>query len=325
VARVLVVPVAAIDKMHAENKGIPLGVLWQSIADRIKSSDFNERMETARKEMKPKLTAALARQLIAQGYEAQAADGTAGRVAGINVDESKMAPTDAVLRISFNEVGMYSARFSKDYVPRVNLSAYLVRGQTEDSLYNETLYYGADSSGEASWSLPANPDPHVNNRYDQIVSDRAETTITVINAMKSLDLCAPGDTTCAVESLVRLQVVRADMKAKGASTDQTDVIGLDAYIARASAAAGDAASLMNAVGAAAIGAIASNAGNATTKFEMAPAKFNYLFGNVTSGEHNSARSNQLALEMKRLGLSNDLSGQIILLEHFEKSSKPKVT
>jgi hypothetical protein len=102
----------------------------------------------------------------------------------------------------------------------------------------------------------------VNTRYDRIVSDRAETTITAINAMKSLDLCAPGDTTCAAGSLVQLQAVRADMKAKGASTDQTDVIGLNAYIARASAAAGDASSLMNAVGAAAIGATASNAGNA---------------------------------------------------------------
>lgn len=154
------VPVAPIDKMHTENKGIPLGVLWQSIADRIKSSDFNERMETARKDMGPKLTEALVRQLIAQGYEAQAADGTAGQPAGSSVDESILPPTDAVLRISLNEVGMYSARFSKDYVPRVNLSAYLTRGQTEDSLYSETLYYGADASGEASWSVPANPDHH---------------------------------------------------------------------------------------------------------------------------------------------------------------------
>jgi hypothetical protein len=78
VVRVLVVPVASIDKMHTENKGMPLGVLWQSIADRIKSSDFNERMETARKDMGPKLTTALIRQLTAQGYEAQTADGTAG-------------------------------------------------------------------------------------------------------------------------------------------------------------------------------------------------------------------------------------------------------
>jgi len=101
---------------------------------------------------------ALLRQLIAQGYEAQAAEGTLGQPARPDIDESKLPSTDAVLRIYLNEVGMYSARFSKGYVPRVNLSAYLVRGQTEDSLYSETLYYGADANGEASWSVPANPD-----------------------------------------------------------------------------------------------------------------------------------------------------------------------
>lgn len=160
VTRVVVVPVAPIDKLHTENKGIPLGVLWQSIADRIKSSDFNERMEAARKDMGPSLTMALVRQLTAQGYEAQVAEGTPGQPTRPDIDESKLPSTDAVLRINLNEVGMYSARFSKDYVPRVNLSAYLVRGQTEDSLYSETLYYGADAKGEASWSVPANPDHH---------------------------------------------------------------------------------------------------------------------------------------------------------------------
>ncbi|BEP53038.1 hypothetical protein GmRootV118_02820 [Variovorax sp. V118] len=159
-ARVVVVPVAPIDKLHTENKGIPLGVLWQSIADRIKSSDFNARMETTRKDMGPRLTAALVRQLAAQGYEARALEGAAGRSGLPDIDESQLPESDAVLRISLNEVGMYSARFSKDYVPRVNLSAYLVRGKTEDSLYSETLYYGADASGDASWSVPANPDHH---------------------------------------------------------------------------------------------------------------------------------------------------------------------
>jgi len=52
------------------------------------------------------------------------------------------------------------------------------------------------------------------------------------------------------------------MKAKGITTDQTDLIGLNAYIARASAATGDVLSLKDAIGAAAIGATASNAGNA---------------------------------------------------------------
>ena len=155
VTLVMVVPVAPIDKMHTENKGIPLGVLWQSLADRIKS------MEATRKDMGPKLTAALVRQLAVQGYEAQVVEGASERSAQSAIDESKLPPTHAVLRVYLNEVGMFSARFSRDYVPRVNLSAYLVRGETEDGLYSETLYYGADATNDkASWSVPANPDHH---------------------------------------------------------------------------------------------------------------------------------------------------------------------
>lgn len=185
VTRVVVIPVAPIDKLHTENKGIPLGVLWQSIADRIKSSDFNERMEAARKDMGPSLTMALVRQLTAQGYEAQAAEGTPGQPARPDIDESKLPSTDAVLRIYLNEVGMYSARFSKDYVPRVNLSAYLVRGQTEDSLYSETLYYGADAKGEASWSVPANPD-HYWSSFNELFEHPQEVAQSYDYAVNAL-------------------------------------------------------------------------------------------------------------------------------------------
>lgn len=186
VARVMVVPVGPIDKMHTENKGIPLGVLWQSVADRIKSSDFNERMEATRKDMGPKLTAALVRQLVAQGYEAQVVEGVSGRSAESAIDESKLPPTDAVLRVYFNEVGMFSARFSRDYVPRVNLSAYLVRGETEDSLYSETLYYGADATNEkASWSVPANPDHHWSS-FNELVEHPQEVAQSYDHAVNAL-------------------------------------------------------------------------------------------------------------------------------------------
>lgn len=186
VTRVMVVPVAPIEKMHTENKGIPLGVLWQSVADRIKSSDFNDRMEAARKDMGPKLTAALVRQLVAQGYEAQMVEGVSGRSVESAIDESKLPPTDAVLRVYLNEVGMFSARFSRDYVPRVNLSAYLVRGETEDSLYSETLYYGADATNEkASWSVPANSDHHWSS-FNELVEHPQEVAQSYDHAVNAL-------------------------------------------------------------------------------------------------------------------------------------------
>ena len=154
----MVIPVAPINKLHTENKGIPLGVLWQSIADRVKGSDFNERMESVRKDMGPKLTAALVAQLNAQGYQAQVLDGVV-RPAGSpdNIDLAKLPTSLPVLHVYFNEVGMLSARFSNDYVPRVNVSGYLMSATNGDTVWTDTIYYGADASGDTPTSVPGNP------------------------------------------------------------------------------------------------------------------------------------------------------------------------
>lgn len=158
VTRIMVIPVAPIAKLHTENKGIPLGVLWQSIADRVKGSDFNERMESVRKDMGPRLTAALVAQLNAQGYQAQVLDGVV-RPAGSpdNIDLAKLPTSLPVLHVYFNEVGMLSARFSNDYVPRVNVSGYLMSATNGDTVWTDTIYYGADASGDTPTSVPGNP------------------------------------------------------------------------------------------------------------------------------------------------------------------------
>ncbi|MFL4617874.1 hypothetical protein ACJ6WH_04315, partial [Stenotrophomonas maltophilia] len=51
---------------------------------------------------------------------------------------------------------------------------------------------------------------------------------------------------------------------------------------------------------------------------VAPAKFDYIFGRVRSNEHNSARSTQLFVEMRRLGINDSAFGRKILIEHLDK-------
>lgn len=51
-------------------------------------------------------------------------------------------------------------------------------------------------------------------------------------------------------------------------------------------------------------------------------KFGYLFGEVTSGSHNTARSAQLALQMKTLGIFNNSTGCTLLIESFENMVQP---
>ncbi|WPN51518.1 hemagglutinin repeat-containing protein [Pseudomonas sp. P9_2] len=55
--------------------------------------------------------------------------------------------------------------------------------------------------------------------------------------------------------------------------------------------------------------------------EIAPGKFDYLFGRVASNSHNAARSNQLALEMKRLGVPDNAAGRQMLTDHLTLSAK----
>nr|WP_244979167.1 DUF637 domain-containing protein [Cupriavidus plantarum] len=81
-----------------------------------------------------------------------------------------------------------------------------------------------------------------------------------------------------------------------------------------------------AVGAAAYGKISefltARGATATTgalNVEIASGKFDYLFGRVESGTHNAARSNQLALEMKRLGVPDTDAGRQMLTDHLART------
>ena len=54
------------------------------------------------------------------------------------------------------------------------------------------------------------------------------------------------------------------------------------------------------------------------ELEIDPRKFDYLYGKVKSGEHNTNRSTQLHQMMRRLGLPTNESGTAVLIEHFNK-------
>jgi hypothetical protein len=90
-----------------------------------------------------------------------------------------------VLHVFFYDVGMYSARFSRDYVPRVNVGAYLVRPRSEAELYDATIYYGADSSGNSSTSVPADARYHWSS-FDEIVGNPQEVAGSYDDAVNAL-------------------------------------------------------------------------------------------------------------------------------------------
>lgn len=176
VTTIRVLPVAPVYRLYTENKGVPVGILWQALADRIKSNDFNQRMDATRLALAPRFTDALLKELRAQGFDASVLEGVARPASDMdNIDYDRLPSKDPVLHVYFSELGMLSSRFSLDYLPKVNVQASLIRPGDDDYMYQETIYYGADSSGLASWSIPADP-RHKWSSFDAMV-ERPESVV----------------------------------------------------------------------------------------------------------------------------------------------------
>lgn len=70
----------------------------------------------------------------------------------------------------------------------------------------------------------------------------------------------------------------------------------------------------------ATGPLVNSPESGSPKFEFALSKFDYLFGRVESGTHNTNRSVQLVREMKRLGVIDNTANRQMLMDHFKISA-----
>jgi hypothetical protein len=162
VNKISVLSVTSPAQLYTENKSLligvaPLGVI-QKVQNWQNSKDFTVKMEEERSAMGEKMTAFLVEALEKEGFQTNVIDGPKGPPGDPeNVDYKKLATTGLILHFWFNTVGMYSGPISNDYIPRVNTTAYLLYANNSNYLYNDSLYYGADSRGEAYWSIPADP------------------------------------------------------------------------------------------------------------------------------------------------------------------------
>ncbi len=188
VHRINVLPVRPIERLYTENKGIPVGVLWQALADRIKSNSFTELMDETRKNMGPRMTAALVRRLKEQGFEARVLDGVDRPAKSPeDIDYARIPGDDPVLHVHFYDVGMYSSRFSLAYKPRVNVGVAFLRPRDEEYLYSESIYYGADADAgpPTSGSVPAD-ERHVWTSFDEMVRKSDDVARSYEDAVDTL-------------------------------------------------------------------------------------------------------------------------------------------
>lgn len=196
--KIAVLTVNSPEKLHTQNKGLLSGIAypaWLEMLDnRWKTKDFNAKLDSVRSGMGVKMTTDLVAAFEQEGFEVALLTGPKGPSNDPeNVDYKKLATDSAILHLWFHDVGMYSGRTSSHYVPRINVTAYLLYAHIEEYLYNETLYYGADARGEDYWSIPAPPNHRfpdfpamVENQSDVVESYHTGIRAVAIHLSKEL-------------------------------------------------------------------------------------------------------------------------------------------
>ena len=64
---------------------------------------------------------------------------------------------DKILIVTISNMGLYSSRLKTTFAPRLNVNFDLVDKRTEDSVFSQSIKYGADASKNSDDEITANP------------------------------------------------------------------------------------------------------------------------------------------------------------------------
>jgi len=161
---ITLVPVEPPAKLYVDNRSAPvIGWLWVGLAnvamDKDRTTQFNEVHGAYRQQLGQKMTDLVAQELRAMGYKVRiAARDEVHRDKDNRLEFNRFTGQEAVLDIQFDEVGIYSARTSVDYVPSVVANVYLVQPGFKGEHLLETQYlYGAYASSNGDGYILADP------------------------------------------------------------------------------------------------------------------------------------------------------------------------
>ncbi len=154
---IALIPATEPDKLTLANEnGVvflsPITALGFHLDSKEKAKLFNQTLSARNLGLGQKLTAEVSDALRAKGYRLVVPEDIARPADDPDdVDYQKLkVDADLILQLRIDEVGLYSSKFSTDYLPRVNVQAKLYVRSIDDSIYDENLYYGVDAK-------PANP------------------------------------------------------------------------------------------------------------------------------------------------------------------------
>ena len=164
VHKIAIVPVKNPKTIGFENQNgvqflFPIAAAAFAIDSKNKREQFSEKLLALQLPIGKDLTDQLARGLQKSGYEVAVLENVHGPANDPdNIDLDKLGTdADAVLYVQIDDFGMFSSRFSPDYLPRVNMRATLHSTRRDDDFYDETMYYGVDEHPGKSYSVNADP------------------------------------------------------------------------------------------------------------------------------------------------------------------------
>ena len=135
----------------------PIAAAAFAVDSNNKRKQFSEKVVALKLPIGKELTEQLSRGLQKSGYTVEVLEnvhGPANDPDNIDLDKIK-TDADAVLYVTVDDFGLFSSRFSPDYLPRVNMRATLHSTRRDDDFYYETLYYGVDAHPGKSYSIDA--------------------------------------------------------------------------------------------------------------------------------------------------------------------------
>jgi hypothetical protein len=142
-----------------ENAAPPIGYPFQYWVNKVDSKNkakaFNDKLNEPPLNLGTAVTQEVAAALQSRGFKVEILEDIKRPAAEPdNVDYDKITThADAILHLWIDEVGLYSAHTSTNYIPRVNIFARLfVKGQ-EDNVYDNNLYYGVDAKKGKEWAI----------------------------------------------------------------------------------------------------------------------------------------------------------------------------
>jgi hypothetical protein len=146
-----------LENLSATQFVIPIASLFNHLDSKSKAKIFNDRLNAKPMALANTFTNDVADALRAHGYRVDILQNvTRPADDPDNLDYSKISSSsDAMLHLRFTEVGLFSARSSQDYIPRVDGYGVVFIVGREDYLYDDEVYWGVDAAkGKKNTILP---------------------------------------------------------------------------------------------------------------------------------------------------------------------------